>query len=364
VIRLLHIFPAFGPSLGATRLSESARVGRGFSHHVISLDGDLSALEQMPSNATGEAFVARRGGAIDQLGLRQRIAASGADILCTYGSGALDAAIANAMGPKLPHLHHVEDGAVSAAEANAPRLRSLAAAGGKVVVSGASAADAARKVWRIPAESLKAIAPGVNTRKFRPYPGRAKDAELTTVGFVGDLIGDRGVRMLVRVLAALRARPPVQFAIYGEGPGRPAGESLARSLGLRRAHFLGPPPPSERLYDEFDILLICMKAPPMDRLLEAMAAGLPVVSEEFADLRSVLSEENGQLIVAPRDAEGLSAVLSRLVNEAAAHERIGAANAAKARSAFPLSKMTAEFHRLWRETATPKVAGAPGGIPS
>ncbi|MEQ1931445.1 MAG: glycosyltransferase family 4 protein [Parvularculaceae bacterium] len=348
-MKLLHVFPSFAPAPMALRLAEVAKAGRKVSHHVVSLDGDLSALDAMPETTTSEAFLARRRGP-DQLGLRQRIGAIRADILCTYGFGALDAATANAAGPKLAHIHH-EEASGAEADGKGARLRTIAAAGGLIVVSWPQAAETARKRWRIPARSLRLIEAGVDTRRFRPPERRAGEGELVTIGYVGALDNERKASLLFKAFAGARARLASRLVIYGEGLARPSSENLARTLGVRRRIFFRETPKDlDAAYDEFDALVFLGDGA-SEQLLAAMASGLAVAAENVGDVKATLARENRSLIVSEDDAVGLAAVLARLVNDAGARELVGSANVARVKQDFTLAKMSKAYLDLYRTFA-------------
>lgn len=334
----------------AARFGEVAHGARGFTHQVLSLDGDLSAAADLRARVAAEPFVAGRGRP-DQLGLRQRIVESSADLLCTYGSGALDAALANAAGPGLGHIHQYDE-SEEMEPAGAARLRNIAAAGALIVFSGPGAAKRAAKSWRIPKGRIRFVLPGVNTKAFRPFPGRADDGELVTVGFIGDLAHERMAQALVHAFVKMRARSAAQFAIYGEGAARPAAESLARAMGARgRLFFRSLRKALPAVYDELDIFISAGNHPSADRLIEAMACGLPVIGEAQGEAPVLLSRENLPLLASPGDVEGLSRLLGRLVNDAALRHSVGRANAAKARDEFSLAQMVRTYVDIYHEAA-------------
>jgi glycosyltransferase involved in cell wall biosynthesis len=351
-MNIFHVLSSFGTTATARRLADVAKAGRKLKHHVVSLSGDLTMMAAMPAKTTSEAFLARRGRP-DHLGLRQRLVASSADILCTYGWEALDAAVANMAGPTLAHFHHVaEEEAGEAGDKSAARLRGLAATGGVIVVTSLGAAIHARKEWRIPRANLRVIQPGVDLKIFKPLEHRAGEGELVTIGFVGELTNEKDVVTLIRGFAGIRARSSARLAIHAEGAARPAVDSLVRSLALRdRAFFREPVEPEPAAlaaaYDEFDVFIPDRQTPA--RLQEAMACGLPAAGQDFGDIKRLVAAENRSLIVAPGDSAGLSMVLSRLVNDHVGRLAIGAANAARIRQDFPLSKMTAAYLALYRE---------------
>ena len=58
-------------------------------------------------------------------------------------------------------------------------------------------------------------------------------------------------------------------------------------------------------------------------LLEAMAAGLPVVASDLPGYREVLRSSEGGLLVPPEDPASLASALSRLITDPAARARLG-----------------------------------------
>jgi glycosyltransferase involved in cell wall biosynthesis len=78
-------------------------------------------------------------------------------------------------------------------------------------------------------------------------------------------------------------------------------------------------------------------------VLEAMAAGLPVVSTAVGDVAQMVSDENRDYVVPAQD---FAATLARLVDDAAARRSIGSANEKKARANFDENVMAARYADL------------------
>lgn len=166
-----------------------------------------------------------------------------------------------------------------------------------------------------------------------------------TVLFVGRLEPRKGLRVLMQALPALVARvPDVRVLVVGDGDERAAIERLPASL---RAHVraLGALRDSDllRCYASADLLV----APALGResfgivLLEAMAAGLPVVASDIPGYRAVVRDGVDGVLVPSGDAARLAAALATVLTDRAS----AAALAASARL------RAAAFS--WRETATP-----------
>ena len=141
---------------------------------------------------------------------------------------------------------------------------------------------------------------------------------------VGSLVPRKGHEVLVRAVALLaRERPDVRAAIVGEGEERARLEALLRETGAP-VTLLGARSEEETLAltrRARVAALACVVAPDGDEdgipvaLLEAMAAGVPVVSTAVGGIPELLEEGRAGLLVAPGDAVGFSAALSRLLRD-------------------------------------------------
>jgi phosphatidylinositol alpha-mannosyltransferase len=90
-------------------------------------------------------------------------------------------------------------------------------------------------------------------------------------------------------------------------------------------------------------------------LLEAMAAGTPVVAswiEGFADL---IRDEQEGLLAAPRDSEALAAALKRMLSDDAMREEMGKA-AGRTAQAFSWERMSAQVLDFYEETVAARSA--------
>jgi phosphatidylinositol alpha-mannosyltransferase len=84
-------------------------------------------------------------------------------------------------------------------------------------------------------------------------------------------------------------------------------------------------------------------------LLEAMAAGTPVVAswiEGFADL---IRDEQEGLLAAPRDSEALAAALKRMLSDDGMREEMGKA-AGRTALAFSWERMSGQVLDFYEET--------------
>lgn len=179
--------------------------------------------------------------------------------------------------------------------------------------------------------------------------------------FVGRLRYYKGLDDLLRAMALLRDTPDqltTTLLIGGSGPMEAAWRALAQELGLtEQVHFLGDVPEETlpALYHAADLYVL----PANSRaeafgvaLLEAMAAGLPVISTEVGTGTSYVNihGETG-LIVPPRDPERLAQAIAILLNDPALRQRLGAQAQARVRAQFSQATMIERVLDLYSEVS-------------
>lgn len=347
--RLLHVFPSFARGGQQMRLAALARAfGDEFRHAVVSLDSDISARDAFADPPEIEVFALRKGRGISPrnvLGLSQLIASKGADLLCTYNFGAIEAALANAAKARLPHLHF-EDGFgpdESERRQNPGRvsLRRLALFAATVVVPSATLEAIARDVWKVPERRLRRIPNGIDVARFSA-PER-KERPFVTVGSVGALRPEKNYARLVAAFRAVGAAGAA-LLIAGDGPERERLVAAAGEAALR-VHLPGATAHPEAAYAGFDIFALSSDTEQMPlSLMEAMAAGLPVVATDVGDVKAMVAPENAPFITPLGQNDAFAKALAQLLSDAALRARLGALNAQKAARDFPLALM-AERHR-------------------
>ncbi len=169
------------------------------------------------------------------------------------------------------------------------------------------------------------------------------------VGFAGRLTRQKGVDVLLRAFARVEAaHPEARLVLAGDGPDRPALEQLARSLGLKRAMFLGWRSDVADIMADFSLLAVPSRWEGFGLVaLEAMALGKPVVAARVSALPEiVMPEETGLLVSSGSEAELAEALLS-LISDPPRAERMGKAGRARVLLEFPVNKMakrTAEIY--------------------
>jgi glycosyltransferase involved in cell wall biosynthesis len=197
-------------------------------------------------------------------------------------------------------------------------------------------------------ERTIALLPPVDTAAFASTPER-RDAARARLGASGDevvvgTVGNRnpskGHGHLLRAAAAVRARQPraVVRVVGAPSPVHAAYErelrTLAGTLGLGDERVLRWIDPGARVAEHmlgFDVM--AMTSVPNSEgmptvILEAMAAGLPVVATDVGAVREVVEDGVNGFLVPPGDDVAIAAAVERLVADRELRARLGAAGRA------------------------------------
>lgn len=171
---------------------------------------------------------------------------------------------------------------------------------------------------------------------------------------VANLIGYKGHRYLLKAATILRRRG-VDFSLVlvGDGPQRGRLERLAAELQLP-ARFLGARSDVPALLAAADIVVLASLHEGLSNsLLEAMAAGKPVVATDVGGNREALDEAG--LIVPPADTVGLASAMERLLRNPELARRLGDLARRRASTVFPIGAMVDQhieiYESLYRRCA-------------
>lgn len=281
------------------------------------------------------------------------------DLVLTYNWGSMDVPGARRMfSAGCPPLVHHEDGfnADEAERLNWKRnlfRRIMLPTAEALVVPSERLESIARTFWRQPMYKLHRIPNGIDTGRYRQFP--EPDAIPGLVRQEGDVVvgtlaGLRTVKNLPRLVRAVAALPShVKLVIVGEGPERSAIEAEAQALGVSdRVLLPGFMSEPYRYVGHFDIFALSSDSEQFPiSLVEAMAAGLPVVATDVGDVKAMVAHENQVLVVPVPEERAFSAALDLLCWDATMRRRLGLANQEKARATFDEQAMIGRYAALY-----------------
>jgi glycosyltransferase involved in cell wall biosynthesis len=230
-----------------------------------------------------------------------------------------------------------------------------------------------RLVERVRRARLVCITSGVDLERFRPISestrARTADGDLV-IGCAARLVEGKGVDDLIRALA-IAPRDGMRVRVAGDGPERPALESLARELGVRdRMEFLGPVADMPAFWQSVDVAVV-----PSHQWIEsfgmvaveAMACGKPVVAARSGALPDlVIDGRTGRLVEAGAIGEFANA-LAAYGRDAALRREHGAQARRRCEDEFGLDRTASQYLDLCAAVAgrsRPAVAGRAAGAAS
>jgi glycosyltransferase involved in cell wall biosynthesis len=217
----------------------------------------------------------------------------------------------------------------------------------------------------VPVERIRVIPAGIDRSEFIGIRRTDRRQRAATVLFVGRLdLAQKGLEPLVRAMALLPADLGARLRLVGEDwGGRDRVLSLARSLGIEdRVNALGAISRKDLLgeYASADLLVLpsLFDSFPVV-VIEAMAAGLPVVATRVGGVPEIVAEGQTGLIVPPGDPERLADAMRAVLSDPAKGAEWG--EEGRRRSArFDWSEIVPEYVRLFSEVTaggSPNLAG-------
>jgi glycosyltransferase involved in cell wall biosynthesis len=155
------------------------------------------------------------------------------------------------------------------------------------------------------------------------------------------------------LLEALAAAPALHLWLAGEGPERQALERQAKALGLLpRLRFLGWREDAAALIAAADLLVCSSRSEPLGNVvIEAWAAGVPVVAAASEGPAELIEDNFSGLLVPVDDAPALAAAMARLAADAALRARLAAGGKAAYESAFTEARVVAAYRDLFARLA-------------
>lgn len=172
------------------------------------------------------------------------------------------------------------------------------------------------------------------------------------VGNVGRLALQKGQRHLIAAMPLLLERVPRAHAVIA---GRGDLEEYLRDLSLEvgvadRVHVLGPRRDVPALMHAMDVFAMPSIWEGFGLvLLEAMAAGRPIVASRVATIPEVVAEGETGLLVPAGDPVALADALAELAHDPERARRLGEAGRQRLRQQFSIEKMVGDTELLYRE---------------
>jgi glycosyltransferase involved in cell wall biosynthesis len=215
----------------------------------------------------------------------------------------------------------------------------------KIAVPSESAARSAEDRARVDRDQIVVIPNAIDPDAFAPSPIPAENPRPFPIGFIGRLDPIKRIPHLVKSLK--QAKELVHLHIFGEGRDRTEIAAVVRLLGLDRVVTLhGAIVRPQDALAQIGLLVLPSAAEGFGLvLIEAMAAGVPVIGTDVPGIRDVVKEGSG-VLVPPDDEQQLAAAIDQLVRDAALRHSLTEAAARHVRSNYTWEQILPQYRQL------------------
>jgi glycosyltransferase involved in cell wall biosynthesis len=188
-------------------------------------------------------------------------------------------------------------------------------------------------------------------------PGLGLGLDDIVIGYVGRLVPIKDLPLLVRAFALVAGEDDrVHLLIAGDGPEREPLTTLGRSLGVStRLHLVGWRSDLRRLYASCDLVALTSinEGTPV-ALIEAMAAGLPVVATSVGGVPDVIEHGVTGLLVSAREPAAFADGLRSLISNETARRQMGQRARQRAAERFTSTRLIDDVDRLYQSIVSIK----------
>lgn len=208
-----------------------------------------------------------------------------------------------------------------------------------------------------PLEKIVVIPNGVEANRFQWTASDqtkkevlGSSSEEIAIGTIARLVWYKGLEDLLKAATLIIGRYPlVRFFVVGDGPLRQPLEEKARALGLNgTVRFLGAVPNASSLLPHFDVVVLPSLWEGMSNsLLEAMAAGKPVVATDVGGSSEVVIDGKTGFLVPPKAPEALADAVLHLLADPEMARNLGEAGRIRVKSEFTSEIMVARLEELY-----------------
>jgi glycosyltransferase involved in cell wall biosynthesis len=364
-LRVLHVTPSLGVG-GAERIVASLAVHHrrvGHEVGVIALyDQRKTWIEdELRSNEIPVWHLGKHLGLDVRMVPRiaRAVARFHPNVVHSHSSHVLRYAIpAVLLSARCPIVHTVHNLAERETDRPGKLLQYLAfRAGIRTVAIGQAVAESMRRVYGLAPRHV--VPNGIPIADFSHEWGPRDElraslevpAEAPTFVAVGRFMRQKNHEALLRAFASPRLRATnARLLLVGEGELRGALVETARALDLgERVRFLGVRSDIPRILQAADVFVLSSRweGNPL-AVMEAMAAGRPVVATAVGCIPELLSDATGRL-VPPGDVAALEAAMFLFASDLAAARVAGAAAARMAQERFDVSRMAGGYAQVYLE---------------
>jgi glycosyltransferase involved in cell wall biosynthesis len=182
------------------------------------------------------------------------------------------------------------------------------------------------------------------------FPVRQRSARPTKITMVACLRQEKRIEVLIASVPRILTRyPDVEFQIVGDGRCREQLMEVATALGvLPQVRFMGHRDDVPAILSESDLFVLPSESEASPNvILEAMAAGLPVVASNVGGIPELVTDGVTGSLVPPADSDALAAALLDLLDHPGRATAFGQAGRARIEQEYSFDRMVMQFETLY-----------------
>jgi glycosyltransferase involved in cell wall biosynthesis len=143
--------------------------------------------------------------------------------------------------------------------------------------------------------------------------------------------------------------PAVEFLLVGDGPLRPALETMTEELGIAgKVKFAGERQDIPAMLSSMDVSVLISSSESLSNvILESMAAGVPVIATEVGGNPELVKDGETGILVPPGDEDRLISAMLGLVRDPGLRQRYAERGRESARSSFHMDVICRRFEELY-----------------
>lgn len=248
---------------------------------------------------------------------------------------------------RLIHTKHSNLGADKTRLQNVERFASKVTK--HIIADSQSVMDFMVQKQNIAQNKIKLIYNGIDIDKYKlPIP--PKQDNIKRIGIVARLVPVKDHKSLLDGFKLLSQRlPDVELVIIGDGTLKSELTAQAAQLQVdSRVKFLGSRRDIPELLSQLDIFVLCSIDEGMPiSLLEAMAAGLPVVATKVGGIREIVVENKTGLLIQPQNPQALADAIYKILTDSPLARSMSQEAVRIVAERFSIKKMTEGYTSLY-----------------
>ena len=231
-----------------------------------------------------------------------------------------------------------------------------------VIAVSSETASNIQKVFRVSSEKICTIPNRIDVGSFKKnsmvspgdvFPGLAEEHRILCM--VGRLMPPKGQAYLLGAVKMLCPEyPGLRLLLVGDGDMRKEFENLSRKLEIQeKVIFLGSRDDIPEILAISEIFVLSSLWEGISlALIEAMAAGKPIVATDIPGNRELIRHGENGLLVTKEDSEALAYALKGLLDNPSRARRLGDKAYQEAKARFDISLTIRELEKIWDNERT------------